>query len=82
MKFAPAACSVASVVSDSCDTMDYSPPGSSGHGVLQAGMLEWGAMPSSRGSSPPRDGTQVSCGACIAGRVFTAELLRKPMKFS
>ena len=47
-------CSVASVVSDSCDSMDHSPPGASVHGISQAGMLEWVAMPSSRGSSPPR----------------------------
>ena len=35
--------------------MDCSPPGSSVHGSLQARTLEWVAMPSSRGSSPPRD---------------------------
>ena len=34
-----------------CDSMDCSPPGSSVHGLLQASMLEWVAMPSSRGSS-------------------------------
>ena len=34
-----------------CDPMDYSPPGSSVHGILQARILEWVAMPSSRGSS-------------------------------
>ena len=34
-----------------CDPMDYSLPGSSVHGVLQARILEWVAMPSSRGSS-------------------------------
>ena len=34
-----------------CDSMDCSPPGSSVHGTLQASMLEWVAMPSSRGSS-------------------------------
>ena len=34
-----------------CDPMDCSPPGSSVHGILQAGILEWVAMPSSRGSS-------------------------------
>ena len=34
-----------------CDTMDCSPPGSSVHGILQARILEWVAMPSSRGSS-------------------------------
>ena len=45
-----------------------SPPGSSVHGVLQARILEWVAIPFSRRSSPPRDQTQVSC---IAGRFFT-----------
>ena len=43
-----------------CDPMDCSPPGSSVHGIHQAGILEWVAMPSSRGSSPPRDRTRVS----------------------
>ena len=37
-----------------CDPMDCSPPGSSVYGILQAGILEWVAMPSFRGSSPPR----------------------------
>ena len=37
-------------------------------GILQARILEWAAMHSSRGSSQPRDGTQVSC---IAGGFFT-----------
>ena len=36
-----------------CDPMDCSPPGSSVHGILQARVLEWAAMPSSRGSSKP-----------------------------
>ena len=36
-----------------CDLVDYSPPGSSVHGSLQARILEWVAMPSSRGSSQP-----------------------------
>ena len=40
-----------------------SPPGSSVHGILQARTLEWGAMPSSRGSSRPRDQTRISCTA-------------------
>ena len=40
-----------------CDPTDCSPPGSSVHGILQARILEWVAMPSSRGSSPPRDWT-------------------------
>ena len=51
-----------------CDPMDCSPPGSSIHGILQARILEWVAMPSSKGSSQPRDRTQVSH---IAGRFFT-----------
>ena len=38
-----------------CDPMDCSPPGSSVHGILQAGILESVAMPSSGGSSQPRD---------------------------
>ena len=37
-----------------CNPMDYSPPGFSVHGILQARILEWVAMPSSRGSSWPR----------------------------
>ena len=41
-----------------CDPMDCSLPGSSVHGILQARILEWVAMPSSRGSSQPRDRTQ------------------------
>ena len=41
--------SVASVMSNSCDPMDCSPPGSSVHGILQARILDWVAMSSSRG---------------------------------
>ena len=41
--------------------MDYSPPGSSVHGILQATVLEWVAILFSRESSQPRDQTQVSC---------------------
>ena len=42
-----------------CDSMDCSSPGSSIHGVLQAKILEWVAIPFSRGSSQTRDRTQV-----------------------
>ena len=38
-----------------CNPMDHSPPGSSVHEILKARILEWTAMPSSRGSSQPRD---------------------------
>ena len=48
--------------------MDCSPPGSSVHGILQARILEWVAISFSRGSSQPRDQTQISC---TAGRFLT-----------
>ena len=38
-----------------CDPRDCSPPGSSVHGILQARILEWVAIPFSRGPSQPRD---------------------------
>ena len=44
-----------------CDPMDNSPPGSSVHEILQARILEWVALPSSRGPSWPRDQTRISC---------------------
>ena len=47
-----------------CDPMNYTV-----HGILQARILEWVAFPFSRGSSQPRDWTQVSC---LAGRSFTS----------
>ena len=50
------------------DTIDCSPPGSSVHGILQARILEWIAIPFSRGSSQPRDWTWVSC---TTGRFLT-----------
>ena len=51
-----------------CDSVDCSLPGSCVHGILQARILEWIVMYSSRGSSQPRDRTWVSH---IAGRFFT-----------
>ena len=50
-------------MSNSCDPIGCSPPGSSVHGILQARILEWVAISSSRGASWPRDWTQVSCTA-------------------
>ena len=47
-----------------CDPMDYTV-----HGILQARILEWVAVPFSRGSSQPRDWTQISH---IAGGFFTS----------
>ena len=60
------------MIAQSCltlwDPVDCSPSGSSAHGILQVRILKWVAMPSSRGSSQPRNQTQVSC---ITGRFFT-----------
>ena len=53
-----------------CYPMDCSLPGSSIHGIFQARVLEWVAISFSRGSSPPRDGTRVSC---ITGRHFMSK---------
>ena len=64
-------CVVAQLCLTVCDPMDYcSPPDSSVHGILQTRILEWVAIPFSRGSSRPRNQTQVSC---VAGRFFTSE---------
>ena len=53
-----------------CDPMAYSPPGSPVCGVLRARILEWVAMPCSRGSSPPGDPTHGALTA-LAGRFVT-----------
>ena len=50
-----------SVVSSSLQPPDCSQPGSSVHGILQARILDWVAMPSSRGSSQPKDQIRISC---------------------
>ena len=50
-----------------CNPREYRPPGSSIHGILRARILEWVAIPFSRGSFQTRDQTQVSC---ITGRFF------------
>ena len=59
-----------------CDPMDYCPPGSSVHGIFQAGILEWAAISFSRGSSWPRDQIQVSC---TAGGFFTIWATREAL---
>ena len=62
-----------------CDLVDCSPPGSSVHGILQTRILEWVAISFSRGSSWPRDRTQVSH---IAGRCFNLWATGKPSRQS
>ena len=59
-----------------CEPMDCSPPGSTLHGILRERILERVAVPFSRGSSPPRDLTWVSC---IAGRFFTIWSCKVPL---
>ena len=54
-----------------CDSVTCSPPSSSVHGISQARILEWVAIPSSKGSSQPRDLTCVSLGSCTAGRFLS-----------
>ena len=51
-----------------CNSMDCSPLASAAHGIPQARILEWVAIPFSRGPFQPWDWTRVSC---IAGRFFT-----------
>ena len=62
------ACSVTQLCPTDCNPMDCSLTSSSVHRIFQARILEWVAMPSSRASSQPRDGTHVFC---IAGGCFT-----------
>ena len=63
------------------DFMNCSPPGSFVHGIFQARILEWVAIPFSRGSSQPKDQIQVSF---IAGWFFTIRVAREtlcPMEY-
>ena len=55
-------------VAQSCQTL-HDPMDYTVHGILQARVLEWVAFPFSRGSSQPRDQTQVSC---LVGGFFTS----------
>ena len=89
--WAPSACGVlflalfgkkedTEVMSNSCDPMDCSLPGSSIHEILQARILEWIAISFSRGSSWPRNQTWVSS---ISGRFFTNWAMKEaPFKYS
>ena len=66
-------------VSNSFDPRDYSPPGSSVHGISQARTLEWVAVPSFRGSSRPGYEAHTShVSAQAGGRVFANKPPRKP----
>ena len=76
--FTHSKCLVAQSCTTLCDPMDCRPPGSSVHEILQARVLEWVAMPSSRGSSQPNDQNQVSR---IAGRFFTSWETREVQEY-
>ena len=65
------------LTSDSQDPMGCSPPGSSVYGISQARILEWVTVSFSRGSSPPRNQT---CISCIAGGLFTTEPVGIPLR--
>ena len=61
-----------------CDTLHYSPPGSSVHEIFQARIKKWVAFSSFRGSSRPIDWTPLASVSCIAGRFFTTKVSGKP----
>ena len=64
-----------------CNPLDCSLPGSSGHGILQARILEWVAISSSRGSPQPRARTFISYVSCIGRSVLYHEShLGSPLK--
>ena len=58
-------CSVAQLCSNLCSYMDCGPPGFSVHEILQARILEWASLSSSKRSAWPRDQTRISCVSCI-----------------
>ena len=60
-----------------CNRVDWSPPGSSVYGTLQARILEWVAISFSRATFQPRDRT---CVSCLAGGFFTIESPGKPRR--
>ena len=70
-------CSITQSCPTPCDPTDCSLPGSSIHGIFQARILERVAISFSRGSSRPRDRTQVSH---LAGRHFTLSATREAYK--
>ena len=66
-----------------CDPMNCSPPGSSVHRILQARILEWVAISSTRGSSRPRDQNLIFRVSCIGRRVLPiTEPPGKPIQWS
>ena len=77
-KVSPVLCLVAQFCPTLCNPMGCSLLGSSAHGIFQARILEWVAMPSSRESSQSRDRTQVSH---IADGFFTLWATREAQEY-
>ena len=74
-------CSAAQLRPTLCNPLDYSPPGPSVHGILQARILGQVALSFSRGSSRPTDGTQVSClGGQILHHCASWEILAEQLQ--
>ena len=71
-------CSVTQSCPTLCDPWTAALQAPLSMGICQARILEWGAMPSSRGSSQSRDQTQDSC---ISGRFFTSWAIREAQKY-
>ena len=63
-------CSDAQLCPTLCNPTDYSPPGSSVHGILQARILAWVAVPACRWSSRPKDQTHISNVICTGSWVL------------
>ena len=57
------------------DPMDHHPPGSSLHGILQAKVLEWVAIPFARGSPNPGTEPVSLMYSVLAGRFFTTSVI-------
>ena len=64
-----------------CDPMDYSLPGASVHGILQARRLEWVSISSSRGSPQLRDRTHISYISCTGRRTLLKASGKKKVSY-
>ena len=70
-------CSVVQSCPTFCDTLDYSPPGSSAHGIFQSRILEWVATSYSRGSSWSRDWVCLHSSSITSVTSFYSNILRE-----
>ena len=81
MRVCVCVCVCAQLCQTLCDPMDWSPPGSSVHGISLARILEWVAISFSRASSQPRDQSFVSCIFCIGNWSLDHCSPGKPMRW-